>query len=69
MPDNNYLEDSLQAILRFKLKKISKVLDELKVRINNDGVDEQTKVTLLKAFKKLQEEKKVLAEKLGNVIL
>ena len=69
MPDNNYLEDSLQAILRFKLKKISKVLDELKGRINNNGVDEQTKVTLLMAFKKLQEEKKALAEKLGNVIL
>jgi len=69
MPDNNYLEDSLQAILRFKLKKLSKVLDKLKERINSKDVDDQTRITLLKAFKKLQEEKKALAEKLGNVIL
>lgn len=68
MPEKNFLEDSMQAVLRFKLKKISKVLDKIKERIAVDGTDDEGRVRLLKAFKKLQLEKKELAEQLGNVI-
>ena len=68
MPEKNYLEDSMQSVLRFKLKKISKVLDMMKERIIKDDGDEVTKSILLKGFRKLQLEKKDLAEKLGTVI-
>ena len=68
MPEMNYLEDSLQAVLRFKLKKISNVLAKIMKRINEDESGEETRVTLLKAFKTLQAEKRELADKLGNVI-
>jgi len=68
MPEKNYLDDSMQAVLRFKLKKISKVLDVMKKRINSETDNEELKIRLLKAFKKLQQEKRELALNLGNVI-
>ena len=68
MPEMNYFEDSLQAVLRFKLKKISKVLSKIMKRINEDESGDETRVTLLKAFKTLQAEKRELSDKLGNVI-
>lgn len=68
MPEKNFLDDSMQSVLRFKLKKISKVLDMMKDRILKESGGEEAKALLLKAFKKLQLEKKELAEQLGNVI-
>lgn len=68
MPDKNYFDDSMQAVLRFKLKKMSKILDTMKLRIKEGDGDEDYTARLLKAFRQLQFEKKELAEKLGNVI-
>lgn len=68
MPEKNFFDDSMQAVLRFKLKKMSSVIDKMKKRIIEESGNEETTARLLKAFRQLQLEKKELAEQLGNVI-
>lgn len=68
MPDKNFLDDSMQAVLRFKLRKMSSIIGKMKERIIEESGNEEITAKLLKAFRQLQLEKKELAEQLGNVI-
>lgn len=67
-PEKNYYDDSLQSILRFNYKKISKVILKVKKQIAEPENTPERKLMLLKAFQKLQNQKKILAERLGVVI-
>lgn len=67
-PEENFYRDSLQAILRFKLKKISKVIDELKTKSAELGQSPEKTELILKAYQTLSEQRKVIANELGTVI-
>jgi DNA primase len=68
MPEENFYRDSLQSILRFKLKKINKVIDELKEKSDKMGNGPESTQLILKAYKTLSEQRKLIAEELGTVI-
>ena len=71
LPEKNFFRDSLQSILRFKLKKMNTVIKMLSERAaSTDGsvTPEQLKI-ILKGYQKLTAERAELAEKLGTVIL
>ena len=66
-PEENFYTSSLQSVLHFKFRKLRHVIDEIKERLNADNSDE-TKILLMKAFQKLQNDKVELAKKLNLVI-
>ena len=68
MPEENFYKDSLQAILRFKLKKISKVIDELKQKSKEMLNSPENAELILQAYQTLSEQKKTIAQELGTVI-
>lgn len=68
MPELNYINDSIQAVLRFKQKKTTIVKDVIKKRISTEQDDNKKEILIL-AFMKIQDELKEVSEKLGNVIL
>jgi len=68
MPDQNFINDSTQAVLRFKQKKTTIVKDMIKKRISSEQDDGQKELLIL-AFMKVQDELKTVSEKLGNVIM
>lgn len=67
-PDENFLNDSIQAILRFKMRKIKRLLKDLSNKITNHEGSEEDKTILIKAYQKVQEDRKSLALKLRTVI-
>lgn len=71
MPDENFQSDSLNGLLRFKLRKIDRRraanLESIKECVAN-GEDEKLLV-FLKVEQKLQEIRKELAAQLGTVVL
>ncbi len=70
MPNANWDKDSYQAILRFKYKKVQKIIKELVKKITTlteENNEEELKVALL-AFNALQEEKMKVADALGVTI-
>lgn len=72
MPDENFQPDSLQALLRFKLHKVSQMCEKNQSRIEEltSAEDElDVLIKLLKVQSKLNQMKKELAEQLGTVIL
>jgi DNA primase len=68
MPEENFYRDSLQSILRFKLKKISKVIEELKKRSENTLQDPKQTENILRAYQTLSEQRKHIANDLGTVV-
>lgn len=68
MPDQNFTNDSLQAVLRFKQKKTTTIKEKIKLRISEED-DESKKELLILAFMQVQKQLKEVSEKLGNVIL
>ena len=68
IPIENFEKDSLQAILRFKYKKIKKIIGELKERITAlaEAGDEDKLTIALLALKQLSEEKRLLGDQLGT---
>jgi len=68
MPEENFYRDSLQSILRFKLKKISKVIEELKKRSEDSRQDPKQTETILRAYQTLSEQRKTIANELGTVV-
>jgi DNA primase len=72
MPDDNFKPDSLQALLRFKLHKVTQMCEKNQARIEelSDQEDEISNLMkLLKVQSKLNQIKKELADQLGTVIL
>ena len=68
MPEENFYKDSLQSILRFKLKKISKVIDQLKDKSQQMGNSPENAQLILKAYQTLSEQRKTIANELGTVV-
>ena len=68
MPEENFYKDSLQSILRFKLKKISKVIDQLKTKSKELSADPEKVQLVLKAYQTLSEQRKMIATELGTVV-
>jgi len=62
------VNDSIQAILRFKMRKIKRLLKDLSNKITNHEGSEEDKTILIKAYQKVQEDRKSLALKLRTVI-
>jgi DNA primase len=70
MPEDNFIEDTRQAVLRYKLEKLILMTRENKAAINNyqsDGDNEKI-VLHLKIQQKLKTQIGELAEKLGTIV-
>ena len=67
-PEQNFQKDSYQAILHFKFRKMQKVIENLIAKMKTDDLSEEDKLTYLKAFSHLQEQKMELAKELNLVI-
>lgn len=71
-PELNFVRDTDQAILRFKLVKIKKLLDIIQQKIDSFDVSENSSEAYLLTLKvrvKLEAEKSRLANELGTVVL
>lgn len=71
MPEENYIKDSYQSVLRFKLKKIHYLIEENKTRIGDlkSGDDPQKELIYLKVHQQLTQLRNELAEKLKLIVL
>jgi len=67
-PDENFIKDSYQAILRFKLKKVLSSLEKIEKEINTTEDTEKLK-TLIQVFNHLQQERNQVARELNTVVL
>ena len=69
-PEKNYIDDSFQAIARFKYRKAKRILETLEVKIKTAAAndDQERLKQLLLAYKQLQAEKIRIAEHRGIVI-
>ncbi len=69
-PEKNYLDDSFQAIARFKYRKAKRIMESLEVKIReaSENDDQEKLKQLLLAYKQLQAEKIRIAEHRGIVI-
>ena len=71
MPDENYIRDATNAILRLQLKKSKKVIDELKHFFDNakpEDIETEEYILNLKVLQVVQNQRNELAAKLGTVI-
>jgi DNA primase len=69
VPEENFIKDSYQAILRFKLEKIKGLLTEVRSTINQiDPSSEEYKIAI-KAMQQLLKERNNIADELNTVIL
>lgn len=70
-PEQNFNKDSLQALLRFKLRKIMRMCDRNMQEIENLGKSEATEQLLahLKVQQKLNGMRNDIAKQLGTVVL
>ncbi len=69
MPEENFKNESKQSVLRFKFRKLNKVIGDLQKRIMSEEMTEERKEQLLKVFRKLQLQKVDLSKELGVVII
>ena len=71
-PEENYVRDAFQAVMRYKLKKVKREIDELQASIQNpesfaDGsIDAET---LLKVLQFKMNERNAIASQLSTIIL
>lgn len=68
MPEENYAEDCTQLVLRFKFKKLEKIMLDLQKEMISPENSEEKKTKLLKVFRKLQIQKMELSKTLGVVL-
>ncbi len=70
VPEENYPRDAYQAIMRFKLKKIGKIIDDTQKNLSSQsGMDEEDKKLELRVLMQMQKERNEIARMLNNVIL
>jgi DNA primase len=67
--EENFERDSMQAVLRFKLKKLNKQIEEVFNRIKSDSTDPTEKETLIIIYNKILTHRKKLADELGTIVL
>lgn len=68
-PDQNYVKDCYQSILRFKLKKVQKMIKANKKLLEEPGLDEMQQLIYLKTQHELLHHRNSLAELLGMRVL
>jgi DNA primase len=69
-PDENFHRDAYQAILRFKMKKIAKTIEEIsKAMQDNKEMSEDDKRLEIKVLSQLVKERNDIANLLNNVII
>lgn len=68
MPEENFIKDSYQAIMRFKLQKIQEQINDLSSKITSSDDERQSKV-LLNVYQKLLLDRKKIASELKTTIL
>lgn len=69
-PEDNYSSDAFQSIIRFKYRKVKRIMEKLQIRIDKaskENNQEEVKHLLI-AFQKLLEEKSKMADHRGIVI-
>jgi DNA primase len=70
MPDLNFTRDSVQSLLRFKLRKVMKLCDKNQERIKEQTEKDPEKIMrLLKVHQKLTTVRNELAEQLRTVVI
>jgi len=67
--EENYEKDSRQAILRFKLKKLTIQIDELSKLLKKKDTDKKEKEVLLLTYSKIMAHRKNIADELGAIVL
>ena len=66
--EENYIKDSYQVILRFKMKKIVERISELKKLFSSES-DEKKDILLITAYQKLLKERQAIAEELNMTVI
>lgn len=71
MPDLNFTNDSMSALLRFKLKKVIRMCEKNQNRLKELKSDSDYKkiIRIMKVQKKLQDMRDELAKQLGTIVL
>jgi DNA primase len=69
MPEENYTKDAYQAIMRFKLKKISKIIEDTSKTIKNEEMPAEEKRIEIQVLAQLIKERNDIANILNTVIL
>ena len=70
LPDENFPRDAYQAIMRFKLKKIGKIIEQTQKNLSQQSeIDEEDKKLELRVLIQMQKERNEIAKMLNNVIL
>jgi len=70
VPEENYPRDAYQAIMRFKLKKIGKIIEDTQKNLSaQNEMDEDEKRLELRVLMQMQKERNEIARMLNNVIL
>ncbi len=70
LPDENFPRDAYQAIMRFKLKKIGKIIEQTQKNLSQQSeMDEEDKKLELRVLIQMQKERNEIAKMLNNVIL
>jgi DNA primase len=70
LPDENFPRDAYQAIMRFKLKKIGKIIEQTQKNLSTQvELDEEEKKLELRVLIQMQKERNEIARMLNNVIL
>ncbi len=65
LPDQNYVRDAYQSIMRFKLKKVQKMIRKNKLSIDDPNLDELQQLVHIKTQQELINYRNMLAEILG----
>ncbi len=70
MPEANFDKDSYQAIMRFKYKKVQRLIKQMSQKITSltESEDEEDLKIALKALQALQTQKQAIASQLGVII-
>ncbi|MBK8699902.1 MAG: DNA primase [Saprospiraceae bacterium] len=69
-PEENFQRDAYQAIMRFKLRKIARIIEQTQKNLESDqGMDEDEKKIELRVLIQMQKERNEIARMLNNVIL
>lgn len=70
LPDENFPRDAYQAIMRFKLKKIGRIIEQTQKNLSQQSeMDEEEKKLELRVLIQMQKERNEIAKMLNNVIL
>ncbi|MGB4901391.1 MAG: hypothetical protein WBP00_11500, partial [Saprospiraceae bacterium] len=64
-PDENYVNDCYQSILRFKLKKVQKMIKANKLLLDSTGEEEMQQLIYLKTQHELLNYRNTIADLLG----